>query len=88
MHAMWVRDRRRTSSMTDVEPSAPQPAAGVDKSEFKEAWHEAVNIELDGHNECSAQQSSFRATSSSPSQNLPVFVPRSSPSSELYPGYD
>lgn len=32
----------------DVEPP-PQPVADVERSEYKAAWHEAINIKLGGH---------------------------------------
>ena len=32
----------------DVEPP-PQSAADVERSKYKEAWHEAMKIELEGH---------------------------------------
>ena len=40
---------RSSGSPEDVEP-LPQSVADVERSQYKAAWHEAVQIELDSHN--------------------------------------
>lgn len=41
---LWLEDLQRTKGRR----TAPQSAAGIERSEYRAAWHEAMNVEING----------------------------------------